>query len=250
MRCVNGLRTNVIDEDPDLFELVGDSHRDALRAASNAAVITVPVGGWSTMDTAPQEGRGGYGLLMLEGLAVRRAGFDGRWGAELVGPGDIVRPWDGDGDMISGTMAFEASWRIMTPVRAAVLDLPWAARMSGYPTVGAELLGRTLRRGRRLVMAMAIVQVPRLDDRLWLIFWDLADRWGRVRTDGVYLDVPLTHELLSHLAAARRPSVSGALTRLGEQGRLRRAGRAWVLLGDPPEDGLAGGAADAVASPG
>jgi hypothetical protein len=44
----------------------------------------------------------------------------------------------------------------------------------------------------------------------------------------------LTHELLSYLVAARRPSVSGALTKLAEQGRLRREGRRWVLSGDPP----------------
>jgi hypothetical protein len=40
--------------------------------------------------------------------------------------------------------------------------------------------------------------------------------------------------VLSHLAGARRPSVSGALTRLASTGRLRRSGRHWVLHGDPP----------------
>jgi CRP/FNR family cyclic AMP-dependent transcriptional regulator len=39
---------------------------------------------------------------------------------------------------------------------------------------------------------------------------------------------------LSHLAGARRPSVSSALTKLAEQGRLERNGRGWVLRGDPP----------------
>ena len=65
---------------------------------------------------------------------------------------------------------------------------------------------------------MAISQQPRLDERLWMLFWELADRHGRVRSDGVYLDLPLTHEVLSHLVAARRPSVSGALTKLAEPG--------------------------------
>jgi hypothetical protein len=91
---------------------------------------------------------------------------------------------------------------------------------------------------------MAIVQVPRLDERLWMIFWELADRWGKVRPDGVYLELPLTHELLSYVAAARRPSVSGALTKLAEGGRVRRAGRAWLLTGDPPEPGAASRAQD------
>jgi hypothetical protein len=110
--------------------------------------------------------------------------------------------------------------------------------------VGAALAGRALKRSRRLVASMAIVQVPRLDDRLWMLFWELADRWGRVYPDGVHLDLPLTHELLSHLAAARRPSVSGALTRLAEAGRVKRVGRSWVLSGRPP-----GSRPEAVAQP-
>jgi hypothetical protein len=246
---VNGLRTNVLDDDAELDELVGDVRHDAARAASNAAVIAIPVGGWNAPADAPQTGRGGYGLLVLDGLVVRRVGFDGRWGAELLGSGDLLRPWEGDGDAISNTLPFETHWRVMTALRIAVLDLSWAARMAAYPQVGGELAGRALKRSRRLVTSMAIVQVPRLDDRLWMIFWELADRWGRVHPDGVHLDLPLTHELLSHLAAARRPSVSGALTRLSDSGRVKRVGRGWVLSGDPPAP-HANGEPEAVASPG
>jgi len=115
-----------------------------------------------------------------------------------------------------------------------VLDPRWTARAAAWPQLGAELAGRALMRSLRLVIAMAIAQQPRLDERLWMLFWDLADRFGKVHGDGVHLDLPLTHEVLSHLAGARRPSVSGALTRLADEGRLRRSGRHWVLAGDPP----------------
>jgi hypothetical protein len=243
------MRTSVLDEDPELAELVGEGRHEAARAAGTAAVLTIPVGGWNAIADAPHEGRGGYGLLVLDGLVVRRVGFDGRWGAELLGPGDLLRPWEGDGDSVSGTLPLEAHWRVMHTLRLAVLDLSWAGRMAAYPQAGAELSGRALKRSRRLVAAMAIVQVPRLDDRLWLLFWELADRWGRVHPDGVHLDLPLTHELLSHLAAARRPSVSGALTKLADDGRVLRVGRSWVLTGDPP-DLASGGAPEALASPG
>ena len=228
------MRTNVLDEDRELGSLIGAARHETARSASNAAVISIPVGGWSPAEEAPQAGRGGYGLLVLDGLVVRRVGFDGRWGAELLGPGDLLRPWEGDGDGVGGTLPFEASWRVMNPLRIAVLDIHWAARMAAHPQIGGELAGRALKRSRRLSAALAIVQMPRLDDRLWMIFWELADRWGRVHPDGVHIDVPLTHELLSHLAAARRPSVSGALQRLAEDGRVRRVGRAWLLTGDPP----------------
>jgi len=189
--------------------------------------------------------RDGIGLLLLEGLLVRRVGFHGRFGAELLAAGDVVRPWESDG---GGTMLFETTWRVIVPARMAVLDVAWTARMAAYPQVTGALVGRALDRSRRLATAMAIVQQPRLEDRLWMLFWELANRYGRVHTDGVYVELPLTHELLSHLAAARRPSVSGALTRLAEQGTVRRVGRAWVLTGDPP-DPQAVGRGTAVAPP-
>jgi hypothetical protein len=237
----------VLDHDEDLLGGLPEARIDAARGASVAAVLPIAAGEWDASDTAELV-RGGYGLLVLEGLLIRRVGFDGRFGAELLGTGDLLRPWESDGDVQEGTLPFETTWRVMVPARLAVLDLAWATRMAPFPHVGGCLAGRALKRSLRLATSMAIVQVPRLDDRLWMIFWELADRYGRVHRDGVHLDVPLTHELLSHLSAARRPSVSGALTRLSEQGRLLRAGRGWVLVGDPPHAGVTGGEPDFVTS--
>ena len=94
------------------------------------------------------------------------------------------------------------------PTRLAVLDPRWTARAAAWPQLGAELAGRALSRSLRLVIGAAIAQQPRLEVRLLMLFWDLADRYGKVHPDGIHLDLPLTHEVLSHLAGARRPSVS------------------------------------------
>jgi CRP-like cAMP-binding protein len=230
---LSALRATVLDDDPSLAEAVPAPRRDGARAASHAAVLSIPPGDWAASSDA-ELARSGYGLLVLDGLLMRRVGFDGRFGAEVLGPYDLLRPWESDGE-VGGILPFDTHWRTMTATRLAVLDMGWAVRMTSYPEVGAYLAGRALLRSRRLAVSMAIVQLPRLDDRLWLLFWELADRYGRVHPDGVHLDLPLTHEMLSHLAAARRPSVSGALMRLTEAGLLRRAGRAWVLTGDPPD---------------
>ncbi len=164
-------------------------------------------------------------------MLVRRVGYGGRYGAELLADGDLLRPWEFDGDE---TLGFETTWRVLAGCRMAVLDIVWADRMGRYTRVGPALAGRALMRSRRLAAMMAISQQPRLDERLWMLFWELADRHGRMTSSGVYLDLPLTHEVLSHLVAARRPSVSGALTKLADQGRVLREGRRWVLHGDPP----------------
>jgi CRP/FNR family cyclic AMP-dependent transcriptional regulator len=46
--------------------------------------------------------------------------------------------------------------------------------------------------------------------------------------------VPMTHDVLSELAGARRPSVSSALGRLRDAGLLDRDERGWLLRGDQP----------------
>jgi CRP-like cAMP-binding protein len=109
--------------------------------------------------------------------------------------------------------------------------------MAPFPEVSVAVLARTLARSRRLASMLAITHYPRLDDRLWLFFWEVADRFGRVRPDGVVIDVPLTHEVVSHLVGARRPSVSAALARLEHDGRLQRRDTGWLLIGDPPQTG-------------
>jgi CRP-like cAMP-binding protein len=81
---------------------------------------------------------------------------------------------------------------------------------------------------------LTIALHPKLEERLQLLMWELADRYGRVHPDGVHVDVPLTHELISQLAGARRPSVSSALARLQQMGSIERGGLGWILHGDPP----------------
>jgi CRP/FNR family cyclic AMP-dependent transcriptional regulator len=220
---------SVLDVDAGLAELVPQSHRQDARRATAAAIIGLPPGPWKE-ERASAHSRGGYGLLMIDGLMIRRADIDGRVGAELLGAGDLLRPWQREGDLLG----VHWTWRAVTPVRMAVLDQRWAARAAAFPQLGTELAGRAFSRAVRAVVTMAITQQPRLEQRLWMLFWEIADRYGRVHSDGVHIDVPLTHEVLSHLAGARRPSVSGALTRLTSDGRLRREGREWVLLGDAP----------------
>jgi CRP/FNR family transcriptional regulator, cyclic AMP receptor protein len=223
---------SVLDHDPALAELVPPDQRTQARQATSAASLAFPTGSWQRPLDLDQV-RGGYGLLVLDGIMLRRAAIEGRHAAELLGPGDLLRPWQHDG--AASTLYVDWTWRVVSPARCAVLDPRWSVRAAAWPQLGAELAGRALGRSLRLVIAMSIAQQPRLDVRLWMLFWDLADRFGKVHTDGVHLDLPLTHEVLSHLAGARRPSVSGALTRLAEEGRLRRSGSHWILSGDPPD---------------
>jgi CRP-like cAMP-binding protein len=96
------------------------------------------------------------------------------------------------------------------------------------------MLARAVRRARNLAVNMAIVHQARVDVRLHMLFWQLASRFGRVRGDGVIVPLRLTHALLAELVAARRPTVTSALSALAREGRIRALEDGWLLSGDPP----------------
>jgi hypothetical protein len=222
----------IADHDPELFEGVADPA--AAAAASAAETEWLDVGGWSP-ERSDMDKRGHFGVLVLEGAFIRRVELGPRDAVELLGPGDVGRPWVSWGG--DSSISLSGNWRVHQRARIAYLDRRFAARVSPWPEVAAAIMDRIMRRQRFLAMHVALTQMPKLQTRLGVLFWYLADRWGRVTSDGVVIDLPLTHELVAGLVGARRPGVTSALGELQRTGELgRRADGRWVLHGEPPEE--------------
>lgn len=227
------MRTVSIPEaDPDLVVHLPPGRRRLAARHCQARTVDVPSGPWD----GQVEGidGSGPGLLVLSGVLCRRVDHRECHGAELVGPGDLLRPWEEVGGWSS--LPTEGSWTAIERARLAVLDADFAHRASHFPQLGSQLIGRAVTRSRYLSILNAIVSQRRIETRLTMLFWHLADRFGQVRGEAVEIPLPLTHSLLSDLVAARRPSVSTALSALRDLGTLVRVGRGWRLRGtEPPE---------------
>lgn len=225
----------VLTEDPDLAGAIPANVRGRAVEECLARTISLGVGPWAA-DGATAVGDG-IGLLVLDGVLIRRVGVDGRFGAELLGEGDLLRPWQGEES--PATIARTSGWRVLRPARLALLDEGVARRLAGYPQITGRLVARALNRSRHLAISMAIVHHARVHVRLHMMLWHLADRWGRVRSEGVFLPLTLTHSVLADLVAARRPTVTTALAELHRQGRVAPVSGGWLLLGEPPGELLA-----------
>ena len=222
----------LLDADGDLATDLGGARHAAARDALLVRVAEIERGPWDP-GANPFGVRPGFGLLLLEGFIARRASLQGRTGLDLMGPGDVSRPWEtSDPDApFPVAQAFHA----LSDVRLAVLDAEACAGLGPYPELVDALVSRLTLRGRRLAGQLVISQLASVESRVLVALWRLAFRWGRVRADGVVLDVPLTHELLGNLVGARRPSVTHALTALAERGEIvRNRPRGWTLTGPPP----------------
>ncbi len=201
------------------------------RALALVQATVLTTGDWREHEW-PGSVRKGAGLLVLDGLLLRRVGLEGRYGAELLAAGDLLRPWQREDAIASSPR--QLGWQVLRRTRIAWLDIGFARRMAAYPEIQARLVDRAMRRSRQLAVNMAIVHQPRVEARVQILLWHLADRWGTVRPDGVAIPVRLTHTILAELVAARRPTVSAALRSLERDGRVTRTSTGWLLHGAPP----------------
>jgi CRP-like cAMP-binding protein len=167
--------------------------------------------------------------------------------AELVGPGDLISPRID----ISGwsTLAAQSGWHVLVDARYAELDAKFAERAAPFPAISTALVGRALLRSRYLAVVLAIAAERRLEERLPMLMWHLADRFGRRGTEWVDIPLPLTHSVIGELISARRPSVTGAVKSLTERGILRRVSGGWQILGSDARPRGVGAAARGPAAP-
>jgi CRP/FNR family transcriptional regulator, cyclic AMP receptor protein len=220
---------SLLEADPEFGEALAGDER---ALASRALMVHARV-----LDVGPWEPSGEFvgeppavGLLLLDGILTRDLVFAGRTTTELVGGGDVVRPWDDDPQL--DALPFSASWHVHVPSRVALLDARFALACGRWPALASALGARHVRRARGLAFQRAIAQLPRIDDRLLVLLWALAERWGRVGPHGVRLPLPLTHRTLATLVGARRPSVTTALSGLSREGLVERTPDGWLLHGD------------------
>lgn len=219
---------HILDVDPDLARGLDPESTRQAREHLVARVVTVgpgrKQGTWGPPDPA-----GHLGLLMVDGLLMRQLTIGRTRCAELLGPPDLLRPWDHDGGF-SLPVGARIDWELFVETRFAVLDPAFVRRTSPWPELVAELAARGISRAQSLAVHQAIANMTRVDDRVLLLFWHLAERWGRVKTEGVVLELPLTHELVARLVGAQRPSVTTAIGQLAARKLLQRLpDRTWLL---------------------
>lgn len=216
---------------PDPIEDVAATRRGCL-----AARATVLAGPWNP-PSDPDRAEGWLGLLIVDGLLTRTVGAGRLRSKELLGPGDLLRPWDVTDPDANGV----PEWEALEDTRVALLDRRFAARTVEWPAIGEALLRTTVRRSHSAAMLLSTCRARRADDRLLLLFGHLADRWGRVGIDGIRIPVRLTHQVIGSLVCLRRPTVSSTLARLRDEGRLvRLEDGAWLLpRADPRADQVA-----------
>ena len=157
------------------------------------------------------------------GIAVISRGFvmreslisNGRGAYQLFGPEDLL-PAQDQSDRERGMI----SWRALTDLRVALVDIG-TLRQSPSRGVAEHLLRRAERQLDDAAHQLAVMQLPKVEERLLGLYWQFARRWGRMTAAGVRLDLSLRHEVIGRFVGAKRSTVSWGMAHLSERGVLR-----------------------------
>ncbi len=222
----------LLEVDVALLEAVPPSSRETARAGLRAKRVSAAPGPWRPEGVVDASG---LGILVVEGLLTRDVQIAGTRSREILGAGDLLRPWDDDSTL--NPVPSRTTWTVLEPTVGGVLDERWKLVASRWPDFGDELLRRVVRRSRWLAVLLAIATMRGVEDRVILLLWHLAGNWGKVTSAGTLVPFGLTHEVIADLVGARRPSVTTAIAGLEREGKLERVDDGWLLRGDPPSSG-------------
>jgi CRP/FNR family transcriptional regulator, cyclic AMP receptor protein len=221
---LRGVRLLMVE--PELGDGLAPAEVEAATQALVAPIVDLEPGNERLLEAEPDPSAALLGLLVLDGMLLREIELPGTAHAELVGEGDLILP----GGAQPGSGGSTVSWRVLTHARVAILDRQFVARAQAWPQVLTRLTELALRRNHELAWQSAIRNQTRVDHRIHRLLWHFAERWGRVRADGVCLELPLTHEYIGKLVGAHRPSVTSAIGMLERRGLLHRPGHGvWLL---------------------
>jgi CRP-like cAMP-binding protein len=128
-----------------------------------------------------------------------------------------------------------AAEHIQSLTDAWVTAVPTSAwpRLLSVPEAAARLIAGlegTLLAQRESARALASV---RHVDRVRLQLLELARDHGRVCTDGIRIDLPLTHDLIADMVGCARETATRAFDELQRTGFVERRGRFYQLLVSP-----------------
>jgi CRP-like cAMP-binding protein len=230
---VSQQRVCLLDALPDVIPFLGDDVERA-REELEAPLVEHGEGLWGAPEPEVFDPLA-MGLFVMEGLLTRRVRLGDTTTTELIGPGDILGPPEYQATEARFPTGVDIN--VLTHARLALLDREATAVVCRWPPVVTWIVTASIRRAYTLAELLAVLHLRRVDDRLLVVLWQLANRFGRVQPEGVSVPLRLTHETLGQVVGAQRPSVTTALNQLEASGRLsRRDGGGWLLHGEPPED--------------
>src|SRR4051812_42315409 len=120
----------VLEADPDLGQGLDPQSFVAAKRELVAETLTVARGVWELNPAWAATGAV-LGLLIIAGVLARDLVIGRRRSLEILGSGDVVRPWPSDRH--AGAVEVDLRFTALEPVRFAALDAQFVAHAARFP---------------------------------------------------------------------------------------------------------------------
>jgi CRP-like cAMP-binding protein len=165
-------------------------------------------------------------LLIEEGLVLMSVSdrkSARRIVVSLAGPGSVILP-----------PGVDERLEAFTDARVTLVSASSNRRLLEIPAAAISIMDGIRAGLQECRQSLAHFASRRHAERVRLKLIQLARSYGKVGTDGLLLEVPLTHELLADMVGSTRETVTRALAQLAHEGIIQRErGRYRVRI--PPE---------------
>lgn len=162
--AVPGHIRSLLELDPDLGRMLSGERRASALPVLRVSVHQRVRGPWPMKSVLRERVTPHLGVLILDGVIASDILLEDVTSTELLGPGDILRPWPRED--AERLLCDQAQWMVLADCRVALLDQRLTAALSQYPEIYAVLLERMDTRARRFATTQAIAQLNRVDRRL------------------------------------------------------------------------------------
>lgn len=217
----------LLDADPDLGAGLTPQEFTEVRSQLVLPSIRLEQGLWDVERLRAAVGVRGQprGFIVIAGTVSIDLAIAGQVTTRLITARELVLldGWEED------SIPVQAGWSVLDAALLAVLDQRLEVIAGRWPRLLNALLARAAQQIRHALLQQAISQLPRVEDRLLALFWSIADRQGVVRSDGVWVHLPVTHATLAQMIGARRPTVSLGLRALTDRGLVHAEGGGWLI---------------------
>ena len=211
---------------PDLAERLAPEERGVAKRALLAPLLRARDEDLAAaLAVAPGDA---FDFVLVDGTVLKETTLATTSALELLGPGDVLAP------PLSATRQLEfravSRYLALGDVSIATLGVRFTRIAARWPQVSDFLHGQIAEQAHRASEHLAMLHLPRAEDRILALFAELGERFGRVSPEGILIDLPLNHQLIGGLIACRRPTATLALQHLHDQGLLARlADNSWKL---------------------
>ena len=121
----------------------------------------------------------------------------------------------------------------LTDAHLTLIPTSTQQRLSEVPSAATIMIAALAEEIRDSRQSLARIGNRYHTNRVWSKLIQLARDHGKVETDGLLVDLPLTHELLADMIGSTRETVTRSLARLAEEGLIRRVRGRYLVVASP-----------------